>query len=125
MNLRQEKPSMVQNAKMLYKTLRERGSGKRIDVGSFEETIAVCITRIFLGENGNGLKCTYNEPNLSHDFGVRLREGEGGEAVVVEVIAESTAERAGVKIGDVLSVSLTLCHNICIPFSYTNSLSHQ
>jgi predicted metalloprotease with PDZ domain len=110
---------------MLYKTLRERGSGKKDDVGSFEETIAVYITRIFLGENGNGLKCTYNEPNLSHDFGVRLREGEGGEAIVVEVISESTAERAGVKIGDILSVSLTLVIIFVFHFSCTNSLSDQ
>lgn len=83
--------------------------GGKVDYGSFDEKIFVCITRIYLalveGGNDNGLRCTYNEPKLSHDLGVRLLEGNDGQAIVATVIPESTAERSGVQIGDRLSVS--------------------
>lgn len=83
--------------------------GGKVNYGSFNEKIIVCITRIYLalveGGNDNGLRCTYNEPKLSHDLGVRLLEGNDGQAIVATVIPESTAERSGVQIGDKLSVS--------------------
>lgn len=101
-------PSMTQNAKLLFNSLFNKG-GEKVDVGSFSEKIVVCITRIYLslqeGDKDNGLRCTYNEPKLCHDLGVRLKEASDGQAVVVDVLSESTAARSGVQVGDVLSVS--------------------
>lgn len=109
-------PSLAQNVRMFFNSLYAVSSKKarsnRVDVGSFSETVTVCITRIYLslhdGENDNGLRCTYNEPKLCHDLGVYLKEGSNGQGVVVDVLPDSTAKRSGVEIGDVLSVSC--CH---------------
>ena len=68
------------------------------------------------GGNDNGLRCTYNEPKLSDDLGVKLLEDDDGQAVVVKVIPESTAERSGVKIGDKLSVSVAAI--LCFAFAF-------
>ena len=110
---RDTKPSMTQNANMLFNSLyavsSKGGRGKKVELGNFSESIVVCITRIYLslqdGEN-DGLRCTFNEPKLCHDLGVRLKEASDGRAIVVDILPESTAERSGVKIGDVLSVSV-------------------
>jgi len=112
------KPSVTQNIQMIYNSLcaatSTGGYGKKVEVGDFSESIVVCITRIYLslqeGEIDNGLRCTYNEPKLCHDLGVHLTEASDGRAVVVDVRPESTAERSGVKIGDVLSVSSPAVH---------------
>ena len=97
--------SLTEDAGALIQSLL----GGKVDYGSFDEKIIVCITRIYLalveGGNDNGLRCTYNEPKLSHDLGVRLLEGNDGQAIVATVVPESTAERSGVQIGDKLSVS--------------------
>lgn len=97
--------SLTQDTGALFQSI----IGAKVDYGSFNEKIIVCITRIYLAlvecGNDNGLRCTYNEPKLSHDLGVRLLEDNDGHAVVATVIPESTAERAGVQIGDKLSVS--------------------
>ncbi len=97
--------SLTEDAGLLFRSL----IGTKVEYGSFNEKIIVCITRIYLalveGGNDNGLRCTYNEPKLSHDLGVRLLEGKDGQAIVAAVIPESTAERSGVQIGDRLSVS--------------------
>jgi len=100
--------SLTQDGGALLKSL----VGAKVDYGSFDEKIIVCITRIYLalveGGNDNGLRCTYNEPKLSHDLGVKLIEGSDGQALVAEVTPESTAERSGVKIGDNLSFAVPL-----------------
>ncbi len=100
-----------QDSSLLIKSLvsvSTRGP-ESVDFGSYKETICVCITRIYLSlqDNGdnNGLRCTYNEPKLCHDLGVRLHECRDGQAIVIEVLPESTAQRSGVKVGDKLSVS--------------------
>ena len=105
-------PSATQNARLFLKSLYSlslKRVDKEINVGSFSEKIVVCITRIYLslqeGEQDGGLRCTHNEPKLCHDLGVRLKELSDGQAVVVQILPESTAERSGVKVGDVLSVS--------------------
>lgn len=83
--------------------------GQVLDLGNFQEQISVCITRVYLSQSSQisdmGLKCTFNQPNLSHDFGVRLGERNDGRAVVIEVLKDSTAMRSGVEVGDILSVS--------------------
>jgi len=112
------KPSVTQNIQMIYNSLCAASAkgefGKKVEVGDFSESIVVCITRIYLslqeGDVDNGLRCTYNEPMLCHDLGVHLAEASDGRAVVVVVRPESTAERSGVKIGDVLSVSSPAVH---------------
>mmetsp|Transcript_612 Transcript_612/g.1109 ORF Transcript_612/g.1109 Transcript_612/m.1109 type:complete len:998 (-) Transcript_612:47-3040(-) len=109
-------PSIAQNARMFFNSLYAVSSKKagrsRVDVGSFAETVTVCITRIYLslheGENDNGLRCTYNEPKLCHDLGVYLKEGKDGQGVVVDVLPDSTAQKSGVEIGDILSFAVPL-----------------
>lgn len=100
--------SLAEDGGVLFQSL----FGGSVDYGSFDEKIIVCITRIYLalieGGNDNGLRCTYNEPKLSHDLGVKLLEGDDRQAIVAAVIPESTAERSGVRIGDRLSVSTTI-----------------
>lgn len=85
------------------------GGGGSVNLGSFQESISVCITRVYLtfSNDGNdiGLKCTYNQPKLAHDLGVRLLEMPDGRAVVTEVLRDSGAMRSGVLKGDILSVS--------------------
>lgn len=80
-----------------------------VNLGSFKESISVCITRVYLtvhnDGNENGLKCTFNQPKLAHDLGVRLSEMSDGRAVVTEVFHDSGAMRSGVLPGDILSVS--------------------
>mmetsp|Transcript_15107 Transcript_15107/g.22638 ORF Transcript_15107/g.22638 Transcript_15107/m.22638 type:complete len:1055 (-) Transcript_15107:117-3281(-) len=87
-------------------------SPKDVEVGSFREKISVCITRIYLDLQNNGddvgLRCTYNEPTLCHDLGVKFREGSDGQAIVVHVFPESTAQRSGVEVGDKLSFAVPL-----------------
>ena len=102
--------SLSQSTKLVFNSLFTK-SGDKVDLGSFSEQIVVCITRIYLslslqeGATDNGLRCTHNEPKLCHDFGVRLEEAVDGQAIVVDVLPESTAARSGVEVGDVLSVS--------------------
>ncbi len=99
--------SLSEDGRALFQSL----VGGKVDYGSFEEKIIVCITRVYLalvGENDHGLRCTYNEEKLSHDLGVRLIEDIDGQAVVAKVLPESTADRSGVRIGDKLSVSTTI-----------------
>ena len=104
-----EKPfSFTEDTGALMRTL----FGGKVEYGSFNEKVIVCITRVYLAlfasAKDNGLRCTYNEPKLSHDLGVRLVEDVDGQAVVSAVIPESTAERSGVLIGDKLSVSFSI-----------------
>jgi hypothetical protein len=79
------------------------------DLGSFQESISVCITRVYLTCNNDSndidLKCTFNQPKLAHELGVRLSEMPDGRAVVTEVLHDSGAMRSGVLRGDILSVS--------------------
>jgi hypothetical protein len=113
-------PSLAQNARMFFNSLYAVSSKKarhtRVDVGSFSETVTVCITRIYLslheGEHDHGLRCTYNEPKLCHDLGVYLKEGSDGQGVVVDVLPDSTAKRSGVEIGDILSVSMFMYESL-------------
>ena len=44
-----------------------------------------------------GLRCAWNDSTLSHDMGVRLFEGENGQAILKEVMPRSTAGRSGCK----------------------------
>ena len=53
----------------------------------------------------SGLRCTWNEPKLSHDLGVTFLEGLDGKAYVESVVEQSTADRSGIAVGDVVSVS--------------------
>ena len=103
--------SMTQNAKLLFRSLFSK-SGEKVDLGSFSEKIVVCITRIYLSvqndEKDIGLRCTYNEPKLCHDLGVHLKEMSDGQAIVVNVLPESTSARSGVQVGDILSVSMNI-----------------
>jgi len=105
-----------------------------VDYGDFSEKICVCITRIYIAtqtevqqdaslkqklnnEDGVeeegvcgliGLRCAYNDSTLSHDMGVRFVEGENGQAIVREVMPQSTAGRSGVEVGDLLSFAVPL-----------------
>jgi len=118
-------------------TLMGKDSSK-VNFGDFSENVIVCITRIYMAtqeevqedvklqnliynnalnegtvkKNGLsrilGLRCVSKDPTLSHDLGVRFIEGSDGQAVVREVISESTAGRSGVKVGDSLSFAVPL-----------------
>lgn len=102
--------SFGQDTSLFFRSLLS--SPKNVEVGSFREKISVCITRIYLDLQNNGddfgLRCTYNEPTLCHDLGVKFKEGSDGQAIVVQVLPESTAQRSGVQVGDKLSVSFVL-----------------
>ena len=106
-----------------------------VNYGDFSEEVFVCITRIYMAtqievqqdillqqesnfenkkENEKetavcgllGLRCSWNDSTLSHDMGVRFVEGDNGQAIIRQVIPQSTAGRSGVKVGDFLSVSI-------------------
>mmetsp|Transcript_15817 Transcript_15817/g.22507 ORF Transcript_15817/g.22507 Transcript_15817/m.22507 type:complete len:1026 (+) Transcript_15817:102-3179(+) len=56
----------------------------------------------------NGLRCTWNEPKLSHELGVTFYEGNNGYAYVRSVEKGSSAEKSGVIVGDVVSFAVPL-----------------
>jgi len=128
-------PNLSEDAELLFNAivaLTSKG-GAPVDCGSYEEKVTVCISRIYIGTEDEvkrdpvprqgmvdqkasrqdfsgirGLRCTWNEPKLSHDIGVKFDEDEKGHAVVRSIIDESTAQKAGVQVGDILSFAVPL-----------------
>ena len=92
------------------------------DIGPTMEKILVCITSTYIAtldemkdeneqpiterSNNIGIRCTWNEPALSHKLGATFIEGSDGRAYVSQVVFGSHAASYGVKKGDAVSVSI-------------------
>ena len=70
-----------------------------------------------LGNEIKGIRCSWNEPNVSYELGVTFFEGQDGKAYVNSVFDGSIAQKSGVIIGDAMSVSFNLTFD-AIPCNY-------
>jgi hypothetical protein len=80
----------------------------------FNDNIIVCIISTYSATSDEidikhskqiGLRCSWNEPTLSHKLGAKFTEGYDGRAYVRQVLEGSHVASCGIRKGDVVSVS--------------------